>query len=413
MIVDDNPQIRGLYRRLLSKDPITDYSFSECGTAEEGLELYKQKQPDCILLDYSMPGMNGLEFLKKLADNSGFVPVPVVMISGEGDERLAVEAMKRGASDYIVKNSVEKEAIQLAITNAVSEAEEQRRINHKFNRFSSGAFLNIVPGTIIADRYTVIRCLGAGAMGKVYICRDEDLNGLPVAMKVLFSDVSRDEVAIKRFRNEILAAYTVAHENVVRALHYFSENDLSAFTMEYVNGGNLADRIAMSEEMPIADVVDFTMQICAGVQAIHDSSIIHRDLKPSNILLSTDGQIKITDFGIARSASAEQLTQSGSILGTLSYLSPEYLASATVSPQSDIYSIGIIAYEMVTGVLPDDDMNIFTALKSRVEQDPAPPHEIRPDCPLALSEIIMKALRRDPKDRYQNARDMRADLSKL
>ena len=178
----------------------------------------------------------------------------------------------------------------------------------------SDHFLNLQPGTIVNGRYEVVKCLGTGSMGMVYACRHRELAGHIVAMKVLFSEVARDEVAAARFRNEIVASYGVSHPHVVRAYEYFRHGDLIAFTMEYIGGGDLADKISVDDKIPIPETIRMLQQMCSGVQAIHDAGIIHRDLKPENILITAQGDIKITDFGIARTGTGPKLTEHGGVV---------------------------------------------------------------------------------------------------
>ena len=275
---------------------------------------------------------------------------------------------------------------------------------------SEDHFLNLQPGTIVNGRYEVVKCLGTGSMGLVYACRHRELSGLIVAMKVLFSEVARDEVAAARFRNEIVASYGVSHPNVVRAYEYFRDGDLIAFTMEYVGGGDLADRLSLEEQLPISEIVRFLVQMCAGVQAIHDAGIIHRDLKPENILLTTENNVKITDFGIARTGTGPKLTEHGGVVGTIDYVSPEYLEVGQVDARSDIYALGVLAYEMVTGQSPFQGKSVVETMTIRLKTDPVPPIELRADCPVQLSAIIMRALKRNPEERYQSAKEILSDL---
>ncbi|MCB0322637.1 MAG: serine/threonine protein kinase [Bdellovibrionales bacterium] len=278
---------------------------------------------------------------------------------------------------------------------------------------SGDHFLNLQPGTIVNGRYEVVKCLGTGSMGMVYACRHRELAGHIVAMKVLFAEVARDEVAAARFRNEIVASYGVSHPNVVRAYEYFRDGDLIAFTMEYIGGGDLADRISSDDEIPIDEIVMMLCQMASGVQAIHDAGIIHRDLKPENILITSQGDIKITDFGIARTGTGPKLTEHGGVVGTIDYVSPEYLERGQVDRRSDIYALGVLAYEMITSVSPFKGKSVIETMTMRLRTDPEPPHHLRLDCPVALSTIILKAMARDPEERYQQAREMLEDLDAL
>jgi serine/threonine protein kinase len=273
--------------------------------------------------------------------------------------------------------------------------------------------LQLQPGTVVNDRYEVVKCLGAGSMGMVYACRHRELAGHLVAMKVLFGEMARDPTAAARFRNEIVASYGVNHPNVVRAYEYFRDGDIVAFTMEYVSGGDLADRISMDERMPIKEVVRMLSQMAAGLQAIHATGIVHRDLKPENILLTAQGDVKITDFGIARMSSGPRLTEHGGVVGTIDYVSPEYLEKGQVDLRSDIYAFGIMAYEMITGDTPFKGKSVIETMTMRLKTDPTPPHLLRPDCPVGLSDIVLKALSRVPESRYQSAAEVLTDLETL
>ncbi|NMC63436.1 MAG: serine/threonine protein kinase [SAR324 cluster bacterium] len=274
--------------------------------------------------------------------------------------------------------------------------------------------ISLQPGTVIAGRYEVVKCLGAGSMGLVYACRHRELAGHLVAVKVLFPEVSQDRVAAARFRNEIFASYGVSHPNVVRAYEYIRDGDLVAYTMEYVGGGDLADRLSRSRElMQIPEIIKVLDQMCNGVQAIHDSGIVHRDLKPENILLTKEGDVKIADFGIARTGHGPKLTEHGGVVGTIDYVSPEYILNSQVDWRSDIYAIGILGYEMLTGDSPFRGDSVYATMTKRLKTDPEVPSKIRQDCPPELDAIILKAMKRDPEARYQSASAMHFDLEPL
>ncbi|HQH29013.1 MAG TPA: serine/threonine-protein kinase, partial [Oligoflexia bacterium] len=225
--------------------------------------------------------------------------------------------------------------------------------------------------------------------------------------------MARDEVAAARFRNEIVASYAVSHPNVVRAYEYFRDGDLIAFTMEYIGGGDLADRINNDDEIPIDEIIGMLCQMASGMQAIHDAGIIHRDLKPENILITSQGSIKITDFGIARRGTGPKLTEHGGVVGTIDYVSPEYLERGQVDERSDIYAMGVMAYEMITTEAPFRGKSVIETMTMRLRTDPEPPHYLRPDCPVALSNIVLKAMARNPERRYQSAAEILDDLEAL
>ena len=273
--------------------------------------------------------------------------------------------------------------------------------------------LNLKAGSIIQGKYEIVKCLGAGSMGMVYAVKHLELQGRLLAMKVLFSDVAKDEVQSARFRNEIVASYEVNHPHVVRAYDFFREGEMVAYTMEYIPGGDLADKLNDDQLMPIEQIIDILEQMASGMEAIHKAGIIHRDIKPENILIADDGSIKITDFGIAKNLKGPRLTDHGGIVGTFAYVAPEYLESGNVDIRSDIYSIGVLAYEMVTGEPPYTGKNVIDEMHLRLTTDPTPPDRLRSECPEQLSKIIMKALSRNPIDRQQTAKELRISLSKL
>ncbi|RMG43712.1 MAG: serine/threonine protein kinase [Candidatus Dadabacteria bacterium] len=274
--------------------------------------------------------------------------------------------------------------------------------------------ISLQPGTVIAGRYEVVKCLGAGSMGLVYACRHRELSGHMVAVKVLFPEVAQDKIAAARFHNELFASYGVSHPNVVRAYEYLRDGDLVAYTMEYVGGGDLAERLTqVNNPIDIDDIINYLAQMCSGVQAIHDAGIVHRDLKPENILLTRDGLVKIADFGIARTNHGPKLTEHGGVVGTIDYVSPEYMLNSHVDWRSDIYAIGILGYEMIAGESPFRGDSPYATMTMRLKTDPAPPSTRRPECPPELDVIILKAMARDPEERYQSAAEMFYDLQSL
>jgi serine/threonine protein kinase len=274
--------------------------------------------------------------------------------------------------------------------------------------------ISLQPGTIIAGRYEVIKCLGSGNMGLVYACRHRELSGHTVAVKVLFPEVAQDKIAAARFRNEIFASYGVSHPNVVRAYEYLREGELLAYTMEYVSGGDLADRLGNREKLiPITEVIRILLEMSAGLQAIHDAGIVHRDMKPENILLTKDGHVKIADFGIARTGTGPRLTEHGGVVGTIEYVSPEYMLNSQVDWRSDIYALGIIGYEMITGEAAFQGESVYATMTKKLKVDPEPPSNKRRECPVAFDKIILKAMTRDPEKRYQSAAEIFQDLQAL
>lgn len=277
--------------------------------------------------------------------------------------------------------------------------------------------VSLSPGSIIGGRYQIIRCLGIGSMGMVYLARTVS-GGTPLcAIKVLSpSDTHTGSYQnfLARFRNEVQAARRVRHPNVVQIYDCIDDELITACAMEYVGGGDLSQLIRKrAAAFPVGEAIRLMREMCAGVEAIHRAGIIHRDIKPANMLLSEQGQIKISDFGLARTDESPKLTARGGVAGTIQYLSPQYLEGGEVSALGDIYALGTIAYELVTGVMPYAGVSVFQLIELKVSSDPVPPQQINPDCPMELSHAIMRALSRDPKARFQTAMEFAAALGKI
>ncbi|MBL7662550.1 serine/threonine protein kinase [bacterium] len=270
------------------------------------------------------------------------------------------------------------------------------------------------PGALVGNkRYEIVDIIGEGAMGTVYLCRRKDLDDRVFTLKALRPDIASDLTIAERFRNEVMAAFDVSHKNIVRAYDYINEDGLVAYTMEYVEGGDLANYLlSQTDRIPVKNAIDIMMEIAEGTEALHQAGIIHRDLKPENVLLSKEGHVKISDFGISIIGNKKRQTQTGSLVGTVNYLSPEYLLEGKVDKRSDIYAIGVIAYELLTKKHPFPGDSMFQSMKKQVDATFDPPRKLRPDCPMILESIILKCLRINPDDRYQSCAEIFQELKK-
>jgi serine/threonine protein kinase len=261
--------------------------------------------------------------------------------------------------------------------------------------------------TSLASQLDVIKCLGIGRVGVVYLCKSVRPPHQLVALKVL-SPIhlasGPDDRMFMRFRNEILSMFRVRHENVIRIYEYICEPDLLAYSMEYMDGGTLQGYLETREQVNIDHALLLLRQLCAGTQAIHEAGIVHRDLKPENILLSADHHIaKVTDFGVSFSEESPKITAHGDAVGTVRYLSPEYLEQGVTGPRGDIYALGVMAYYMLTGVLPHYEAGLFHTVSQKISTDPPPAHVVNRDCPYELSAIIQRAMARDASVRFESA----------
>lgn len=267
----------------------------------------------------------------------------------------------------------------------------------------------IMKGQKISDRYQIIKSIGEGGMANVYLAYDTILDR-NVAVKVLRGDLANDEKFVRRFQREALSASSLSNPNIVEVYDVGEDNGEYYIVMEYVEGKHLKALLKKRGKLTVPEVIDIALQITNGLSVAHNSYIIHRDIKPQNILILENGLIKITDFGIAVAMNATQLTQTNSVMGSVHYLPPEQASGKGATLQSDIYSIGILMYELLTGKLPfRGDNAVEIALKHLKEPMPSIRDEL-PDIPQSVENIILRATAKNPKNRYSDAREMHEDL---
>jgi serine/threonine-protein kinase len=264
--------------------------------------------------------------------------------------------------------------------------------------------------TLFDGRYRILRKLGSGGMANVYLAEDEDL-GRRVAIKILNDRYANDELFIERFRREAKSAAALSHPNIVSIYDRGEAEGTYYIAMEVIEGRSLKELILTRGPLPIGQAIAFTFEILDALRFAHRHGIIHRDVKPHNILIGGE-RLKVTDFGIAR-AGASQMTEAGSIMGTAQYLSPEQARGAPVTASSDLYSVGIVLYEMLTGKVPfSGDSAIEIAMK-HLNELPKLPSKIRPEIPEDLDHVVLRALAKAPEDRYQTAEEFAEDLHRV
>jgi len=267
----------------------------------------------------------------------------------------------------------------------------------------------ITKGQKINDRYEIIRAIGEGGMANVYLGYDTILDR-NVAIKVLRGDLANDEKFVRRFQREALSASSLAHPNIVEMYDVGEDDGTYYIVMEYVDGKTLKQLLKKRGTLTLSEAIDIMSQLTDGMAHAHDSYIIHRDLKPQNIMIKDDGQIKITDFGIAMALNSTQLTQTNSVMGSVHYLPPEQASGKGCTIKSDIYSMGIIFYELLSGSLPfRGDNAVEIALKHMREPLPSL-RDDNPAIPQSIENIIRRATAKNPKNRYESAREMHEDL---
>src|SRR5215218_598603 len=264
--------------------------------------------------------------------------------------------------------------------------------------------------TVLDDRYDVGRPLGSGGMGEVFLARDRVL-GRDVALKVLRKQFAGDEEFAERFKREAMSAASLSHPNIVQVYDRGETEEGSSYiAMEYVPGGTLKERISGEGPLVAADAAALGAQVAEALEAAHERGMVHRDIKPQNVLLTATGRAKVADFGIARAGSSATISRTGSVMGTAGYMSPEQALGKPAIPKSDLYSLGVVLYEALTGELPFTADNPIAVSMKHVTEPLRPPKEIDPTIPDGMNALVTKLLAKDPEDRYADADELANDL---
>jgi serine/threonine protein kinase/tetratricopeptide (TPR) repeat protein len=267
-------------------------------------------------------------------------------------------------------------------------------------------------GSTLANRYEIIEELGKGGMGRVYRVEDTKLKQ-EVALKLIKPEIAKDKKTIERFRNELKLAREIAHRNVCRMYDLNEEQGIHYITMEYVRGEDLRSLIRRIGQLPIGKSISIANQVCEGLAEAHRSGVVHRDLKSNNIMIDKEGNVRIMDFGIARSLEAKGITGAGVMIGTPEYMSPEQIEGKEVDQRSDIYSLGVILYEMVTGKVPFEGDTPFTIGMKHKGEIPQNPEELNTQISDDLNRLILRCLEKDKEKRYQSAGEVRSELTNI
>src|SRR5580698_3384570 len=263
---------------------------------------------------------------------------------------------------------------------------------------------------VYSGRYEITHLVARGGMAQVYRAVDLQLDR-PVALKVLFPELSVDKTFVERFRREAQAAANLSHPNIVPVFDWGEDDGVYFIVMEYIDGRSLSTVLRDPQKMPPNQIAQIGAGVAAALAFAHRHGVVHRDVKPGNILITPDGEVKVTDFGIARAMNTEEsLTQTGAVMGTAAYFSPEQAEGKGVDSRSDIYSLGVVLYEMAVGRPPFTGDSPVAVASKHVRDMPVLPREANPTVPPALEAVIMKAMAKNPDDRYGSAEELRADL---
>ncbi len=264
-------------------------------------------------------------------------------------------------------------------------------------------------GALLADRYRLERPVAAGGMGEVWRATDTLLERI-VAVKLLREALAEDPVVSERFRREALVAAQLSHPNMAGVYDYVKDNGRRGIVMEFVEGETLAERLAREGRLEFHEAVRIVSALLAALQTAHIAGIVHRDVKPGNVMLTPAGEVKVTDFGIARVVTDKTITETGMVVGTAHYLSPEQVSGTSTTPASDLYSVGAMLYEMLAGAKPFQAETPLAVAMLRLSADPPPLRGVRPDVPETLAQLVARAMAREPDARYASADDMRRGL---
>jgi serine/threonine protein kinase/tetratricopeptide (TPR) repeat protein/TolB-like protein len=274
-------------------------------------------------------------------------------------------------------------------------------------RSTSGATL--FPGAVLAGRYEILKMLGEGGMGTVYKAKDQELDRL-VALKVIRPEYANHQETIRRFKQELILARQVTHRNVIRIFDLGIADNLKFITMDFVEGRDLSKIISERGKFPLREACDIVRQICSGLDAAHAEGVVHRDLKPQNIMLDAQGRVFLMDFGLARSTELVGMTRTGALIGTPTYMSPEQARGEKADARTDIFALGVIFYELITGKRPYKDEPMMATLVRRTKELATAPSQVDSAVPQSVSEIVMKCLQIKTDLRYQNVSDILHDL---
>jgi serine/threonine protein kinase/Flp pilus assembly protein TadD len=272
------------------------------------------------------------------------------------------------------------------------------------------AFAGLQPGVLFGGRYQILGVLGQGGMGAVYKARDRELDRL-IALKVIRPELATDPAILQRFKQELILSRNITHKNVVRIYDLGEAEGIRFISMEYVDGEDLRTILRREGKLSTKDAISVVEQVCRALDSAHSEGVIHRDLKPQNIMRDRHGRIVVMDFGLARSLGDSGLTQTGAIVGTLEYMSPEQALGTTLDPRSDIFSVGLIFYELLTGKAPYEADTAIASLMKRTREEARAASDVDPCVPRSLSAIVSRCLEREPANRYHSAVELLQQLT--
>lgn len=419
-IVDPDQQLAQLLKlRFLNEG----FNVIYASDGKDALQKILKEIPDLIISEVILPKLDGFTFVSTLQKEQATASIPVVFLSTKSDAYYINQGLNLGAIDYITKPVnfdvlTAKIKRLLRVVNDLSIASvapmkpslvKRAAAESMADSFMSVEVRGFEPGALFAKRYEIIEELGKGGMGTVYKAKDRALDEI-VALKLLKEELMYNEQMVDRFKYEIKLARKISHPNVIR-IYDFGEIDEQYFiSMEFCEGKELRDIMLENKTLPIELTLRFFKQMLAAMAVAHSEGIVHRDLKPGNMLITRRGGLKILDFGLAKVQDIKGVTVTGQFLGTPLYISPEQAQGFKVDTRSDIYSLGVILYEMLTGVPPFKDENISTLLIKHLKEIPVPLRKLNSSIPEKLEKMALKALEKKRELRYQSTQEMLDEL---
>jgi serine/threonine protein kinase/tetratricopeptide (TPR) repeat protein len=297
---------------------------------------------------------------------------------------------------------------EATLVEPILQSGASAKSNRRVRRFQAGTSL-LEPGDVLGNRYEILQLLGEGGMGSVYKARDQELDR-PVALKLIRPELASNPAMLARFKQELLLSRQVTHKNVIRIYDLSDAEGVKFITMEFVEGRDLRALIQEKKKFSPEEAVEIMQQVCQALEAAHSVGVIHRDLKPQNIMREDTGRILVMDFGLARTLDGDGMTQTGALVGTMEYMSPEQALSGNLDQRSDIFTAGLILYELLTGKMPFKAESVLASLIKRTQERAIPISDHDETMPGTLTAVVNKALERDPNLRYQSAVEMLRDL---
>jgi CheY-like chemotaxis protein len=402
LVVDDLPANRDLMVRRLER---SGFNVVAAASGPEALELVRRGNIDLVLLDIMMPGMTGIDVLRTLRATRSSAALPVVMVTAKTDSEDVVEALSLGANDYVTK--------PVDYPVALARIQTHLRTTQALRVEAAAAVeprspAQAVPGTVLGGRYRLEQPIGGGSFGTVFRARHLELKR-DVAVKILSTSAGTDPEALERFRREGNSACRVQHPNAVAVFDFaVNPGGVAYLVMELLEGQSLEKEIEERGPLSPLRAAEIVIPVCSALAAAHAVGVLHRDIKPSNVFLhrTRQGEVpKILDFGIAKLAAeaaiGQSLTVDGSLLGTPAYMAPERFRRGPYGASSDIYSVGAMLYEMLSGRLPfiPSTADPLALVAMQAEEEPPPLRVRRPEIPLPLENLVLQALSRNPNVR--------------